>query len=92
MQTILYSILSSIKLYLLNFVQLFDQTNYGGFFSPKQGLAKIKVFFKSQCQCTYTIYISYNFNSCSERLCEGIGQNPREDDNCDNTLAMHINY
>ena len=39
---------------------------------------------------TLSVYHSSNFNSCSERLCEGIGQTLRKDDSCDRTLAIYI--
>ena len=39
---------------------------------------------------TLSVYHSSNFNSCSERLCEGIGQTLRKDDSCDRTLAMYM--
>ena len=64
-------------------------------FSQKQGLStvELRIFFKSQWQCTqWTVYLSYNFNNCSERLCEGIGQTLRKDDSCDSTLAIYLNY
>ena len=59
------------------------------FLSPKQGLARIQAFFKkSQWQCTHwTIHFSYNFNSCSSRLREGIGPYHSKDKSCDSTLA-----
>ena len=40
----------------------------------------------SMTACTqWTVYLSsnFNFNSCSERLCEGIGKTLRKDDCCD---------
>ena len=39
---------------------------------------------------TLSVYHSSNFNSCSERLCEGIGQTLRKDDSCDRTLAIYM--
>ena len=37
-----------------------------------------------------TVYLSSNFNSGSDRLCEGIGQTRRKDDSFDSTLAIFI--
>ena len=83
----------SIQKYFINklnyffFVKDFDLKNYF-FFFQKQGLARNQELFKSQWQFTqWTAYISSNFNSCSERLCEGIGQTSRKDDS---TLAICV--
>ena len=53
------------------------------FFSPKQGLARIKAVY------TLTYIFCSNFNSCSKRLCEGKGPSLRKDDSCDSTLATY---
>ena len=53
-------------------------------FSLKQCLARIKAFISSpNQQCTQrTVHLSSNFNSCSERLCEEMGQTLRKDESC----------
>ena len=37
------------------------------------------------------LYFSSNFNSCCQRLCEGIGPDLRKDDSCDRT-SINMNY
>ena len=32
------------------------------------------------------------FNSCPERLCEGLGQTLRKDDSCESSLVLYMNY
>ena len=54
---------------------------------PKQGLARIKSFFKVPT----TVYTALNtflptFTAFSKRLCFEIGPNPRKDDSCDSTV------
>ena len=42
----------------------------------------------------YSVHLSSNFNSCSERLREEIGQTLNNDDSCDlrEPLVMFMNY
>ena len=52
------------------------------FFSTKQGLQLLKDFL----QVPMGVYtVNSNFNSCPERLREGIGPILRKDDSCDST-------
>ena len=65
------------------------------FFSSKLGLARIKALLSSPINSVhnelYTIHISSNFNSGSERLCERIGQTLRKDDSLE-IRSSNINY
>ena len=46
----------------------------------------------NQRERTLRAELADNRDSCSERLCEGIGQTLRKDDSCDSTLAIVMNY
>ena len=46
---------------------------------------------KKECS-QWTVYFSSNFDSCPERLCEGMGQILRKDDSFENALAIYMNY
>ena len=59
------------------------------FFSPEKGLADIKDF----CQVQMIVYPSFNFNSCSKRLCEEIHRsNSKKENSCESTLVIYMNY
>ena len=85
METVLYSNVFIHILNILFFVNfLIEKIKL---FSLKQGLARIKAFFEVRMRVQSTVYLSPNFNSCSERL--GEGRNLRKNYSCDSTVAIY---
>ena len=72
----MHSFLNETKFYInLQLLELEESM----LFSPKQGLASIKVFFPTPLNnklCPYPKTLT----ACPARLCEGIGQTLRKDD------------
>ena len=77
MKTILQYIAFVIyKIKFINFCEIVRSKNYVLFSKT----------FKAFVHCT--AYLFSNFNSCLERLCEGVGPTPRKYDSCDSTVAI----
>ena len=59
--------------------------------SALPALPSLPALYRSKLYCTYSVYLSSNFNSCPERLREEIRLTLGKDDSCESTLAIYMN-